>query len=86
MGSSTYAYSYAPLLKDPRGILSIDFIGVDLAHPLHKGDATNVRTVVLDVTDCAHPKLSTGYPGLARPTDMVNGTPEWRPRTWVFPF
>ncbi len=69
-----YAYSYAPFAT--LGGISADFIGRDQRHNY---DFTNVRTVVLDVTDCQHPTLITGFPGLMPNAPNVNGTPTWRP-------
>jgi RHS repeat-associated protein len=83
LGGGDYAYSYAPRVDLIPGVASIDFVGRDARR---NWDATNVRTVVLDVSDCNKPKLSTGYPGLARPNDHVNGVPTWVGNTWSLPF
>ena len=83
LGGGDYAYSYAPYVPLASGAFRIDFIGRDNRR---NDDTTNVRTVILDVTDCANPILSTGYPGLARPNDRVFGVPTWVPRTWTIPF
>lgn len=84
LGGGDYAYSYAPpvfTVNTPLGQISgTGFIGPDRSH---NWDYTNVRTVVLDVTDCQHPILSTGSPGLARPSDRVNGSPVWKPVSYV---
>jgi RHS repeat-associated protein len=83
LGGGDYAYSYAPRVDLVPGVAMIDFVGRDARR---NGDTTNVRTVVLDVSDCSKPKLSTGYPGLARPNDRVNGVPTWVGNTWTLPF
>jgi hypothetical protein len=80
-----YAYSYAPYYGVD-GYAAIDFIGRDQRHNY---DTTNVRTVVLRITgpqDCTNPLLITGYPGLSRPRDSVNGVPTWVSNVWKFPF
>jgi RHS repeat-associated protein len=83
LGGGDYAYSYAPHMELVPGVAQIDFVGRDQRR---NNDVTNVRTVVLDVKDCNKPKLSTGYPGLARPGDSVNGNPTWVGNTWTLPF
>lgn len=70
-----YAYSYAPFAT-LGGVVSADFIGRD---QMHGYDFTNVRTVVLNITDCGNPTLVTGFPGLMTNAPNVNGTPSWKP-------
>ncbi len=83
LSGGDYAYSYAPYAQTPFGTFKADFIGID--H--RKNDyVMNVRTVILDVTDCLNPTLSTGYPGLTRPTDSVTGFPAWTNPSLILPF
>ena len=81
LSGGDYAYSYAPPIIGNDWVSGVDFVGIDKEH---SWEATNVRTVILDVDDCGHPKLSTGYPGLARPNDGVIGIPVWKPVTTIW--
>lgn len=86
LSGGDFTYSYAPHFQTPKGEFAIDFIGVDHRN---NNQVTNVRTVVLRIrtaADCQNPILITGYPGLARPLDRVNGNPVWKPRTLILPF
>lgn len=76
LSGGDYAYSYAVYRPFLAGAVRADFIGRDYGRG-RAGEFTNVRTVILDITDCQNPLLINGFPGLNNPTNSVNGNPVW---------